>query len=136
MPGLATSLFRLNECQSFSLACWDKDGRTVAGGAYDTLASFMAGMKFCCRQPGVIDWVASVVTKDGWRLDATLEARKEFEYRLDDEEAFSRDVLGLVARDEPASNAAEAKPDRESPQLFDVRQFIQEVLFGQAAVSR
>jgi hypothetical protein len=106
----------------------------------------MAGMKFACRQPGVVSWTASAVTKDGRRVDASLEARKEFEYRLDDEAAFNRDVLALDSEPERFTNAGAAKPDRpEDPSLLaaanvavalGIVHFIQEVLYGPATIDR
>jgi len=78
--------------------CWNRKGKAVSGGAYGSVDALMAGLAFVARQPGVDSFAVSAVNEQGLRGDVTLEARREFERRLDDAAAFE----ALLAPPPPA----------------------------------
>jgi hypothetical protein len=98
MPVLVSSKVDLHRCRSFGVECWNRKGKAVSGGAYGSVDALMAGLAFVARQPGVDSFAVSAVNEQGLRGDVTLEARREFERRLDDAAAFE----ALLAPPPPA----------------------------------
>jgi hypothetical protein len=96
MPALVTSTVDLHRCRSFGVECWNRKGKAVSGGAYGSVDALMAGLAFVARQPGVDSFAVSAVNEQGLRGDVTLEARREFERRLDEDAAFNVLVAKLT----------------------------------------
>jgi hypothetical protein len=86
----------------------------------------MAGLAFVARQPGVDSFAVSAVNEQGLRGDVTLEARREFERRLDEDAAFNALVAKLTPPP-PArvviTNYAETVC-RASAEVFDIRNLL------------